>query len=265
MALQDAQASAKDLKFEPIAVRHSPMEARALLTREQQLCHGISPWLSPLAMVLTQDVTLKGFFGGVSVLDREHLPLQGPVLLAPTHRSRWDSLLLPYAAGRRVSGRDCRFMVTLDEMQGLQGWLLRRLGCFAVNQSQPSLTSLRFAVDLLKAGQQLVVFPEGRIKRDSDTGIELQQGLARLARLAHSQGVHVPVIPVGLAYEHRPARWCDRAAVCFGPPLPVAERGRDGAQVFSQALAEAMARVERRACAAIRAQPALPVATVGAP
>ena len=229
----------------------------APLLREQRLCNGISPWLSPLAMVLTQDVALRLFFAGVRVLDRQHLPLQGPVLLAPTHRSRWDSLLLPHAAGRRVSGRDCRFMVTVDEMQGLQGWLLRRLGCFAIDQSQPSLTSLRFAVDLLKAGQQLVVFPEGRIKRDRDTAIHVHLGLARLARLAHSQGVMVPVVPVGLAYRHRPARWGDRCAVCFGPALEVAAWGREGAQAFSQELAQAMERAERKACAAIGAQPAL--------
>ena len=232
-------------------VGHTPLQ------REQRLCNGISPWLSPLAMVLTQDLALRQFFGPIRVLDRQHLPLQGPVLLAPTHRSRWDALLLPHAAGRRVSGRDCRFMVTVDEMQGLQGWLLRRLGCFAIDQNQPSLTSLRYAVDLLKAGQQLVVFPEGRIKRDRDTGIDVHLGLARLARLAHSQGVNVPVVPVGLAYQHRPARWRDRAAVCFGPSLAVAAWGREGAQCFSHSLARAMEAAERKACAAIGALPAL--------
>ena len=105
----------------------SPMAAAgtasvALTEREKSLCNGINPWLAPVAMVLTQDVALKGFFGGgLRVLGRENLPHEGPVLLAPTHRSRWDALMLPYAAGRRVSGRDCRFMVTSDEMTGLQG------------------------------------------------------------------------------------------------------------------------------------------------
>ncbi|MEB3234509.1 MAG: 1-acyl-sn-glycerol-3-phosphate acyltransferase [Cyanobacteriota bacterium] len=227
------------------------------MTREQQLCNGISPWLSPLAMVITQDVVLRQFFRAITVLDGHHLPKAGPLLLAPTHRTRWDSLLLPHAAGRRVSGRDCRFMVTLDEMQGVQGWLLRRLGCFAVNQRHPSLQSLRYAVELLAQGQQLVVFPEGRIKRDEQHPIRLHQGLARLALLARSQGVTVPVVPVGLAYQHRPARWRDRAAVCFGPPLRVDGRGRDDAVALSQQLAEAMEHCERRACRAIGARPAL--------
>ena len=118
----------------------------ALTAREKSLCNGINPWLAPVAMVLTQDVALKGFFGGgLTVLGRENLPDDGPVLLAPTHRSRWDALMLPHAAGRRVTGRDCRFMVTSDEMTGLQGWFLHRLGCFPVNPRKPAAASLRFA------------------------------------------------------------------------------------------------------------------------
>ncbi len=252
----------RDLEAQPVnpqlvnaqLVNSQPVNA---LQRERSVCNGISPWLSPLAMVVTQDLALRHFFRSVTVLNRSHLPLQGPVLLAPTHRSRWDALLLPHAAGRRVSGRDCRFMVTLDEMRGLQGWFLQRLGCFAVNQSHPSLASLRYAVDLLKAGQQLVVFPEGRIKRDEDTPIRLHQGLARLALLAASKGVEVPVLPVGLAYAHRPARFQDQAAVCFGAPLRVEGQGREAALRFSHQLACAMELVERQACASIAARPAL--------
>jgi len=235
------------------------------MTREQQLCNGISPWLTPLAMVVTQDLALRTFFRSVSVLGGQHLPSGGPLLLAPTHRSRWDSLLLPHAAGRRVSGRDCRFMVTIDEMHGLQGWLLRRLGCFAVNQSRPSLLSLRYAVELLQQGQQLVVFPEGRIKRDEETPIRLHQGLARLALLARSQGMDVPIVPIGLAYQHRPARWRDRAALCFGEALRIDGRGRDAAGAFNQGLALAMEQCERRACAAIDARPALRAEAAGYP
>jgi len=125
----------------------------ALITaRERSVCNGVSPWLAPLAMVLTQDLALPGFFGRVAVRGREQLPRSGAVLLAPTHRARWDALLLPHAAGRRVTGRDCRFMVTRDEMEGSQGWLLQRLGCFPVDQGRPTLASLRLAVNLLERG-----------------------------------------------------------------------------------------------------------------
>jgi 1-acyl-sn-glycerol-3-phosphate acyltransferase len=218
--------------------------------RERSLCNGISPWLSPVAMVVTIDLVLQGYFGELTVLDREHLPRDGAVLLAPTHRARWDALMLPWAAGRRVTGRDCRFMVTADEMKGLQGWFLYRLGCFPVNQGRPTLASLRFSVELLACGQQLVVFPEGRIRRE-DGPIRLHQGLARLALLAASQGVDVPVVPVGIAYGHADPRPGDRAALCFGRPLRAAGQGRQAALDFSAELAAAMESAEQAARAVV--------------
>ena len=218
----------------------------AISSRESSLCNGISPWLSPLAMVVTIDLVLKGYFGELKVLGREHLPKDGAVLLAPTHRARWDALMLPWAAGRRITGRDCRFMVTADEMQGLQGWFLHRLGCFPVNQGRPTLASMRFTVELLAAGQQLVVFPEGRIRRE-DGPIRLHQGLARLALLAASQGVDVPVVPVGIAYGHPNPRLGDGASLCFGAHLRAAGQGREAALAFGAEVAAAMESAEQAA------------------
>lgn len=230
----------------------SPPLTAGLRRRERGLGTGISPWLAPLAMVVTQDLVLPAYFRRIVVLGREHLPASGPVLLAPTHKSRWDALLLPHAAGRRVSGRDCRFMVTRDEMRGLQGWLLQRLGCFPVNQARPSALSLRYAVDLLAAGDQLVVFPEGQIRRQPlQPEQRLHQGLARLALLAAGKGVPVPVLPVGIAYGHAWPRPFDRAAVSFGTPLwieaPAEAEARRAALAFTHRLARAMAEQEQRA------------------
>jgi 1-acyl-sn-glycerol-3-phosphate acyltransferase len=218
--------------------------------REALVCRGISPWLAPVAMVATQDLVLPLWFRSIRVEGRELLPATGPVLLAPTHKARWDALLLPHAAGRRVTGRDCRFMVTIDEMRGLQGWFLQRLGCFPVNQARPSLASLRYAVDLLAAGEQLVVFPEGRIRREQGP-IRLHQGLARLALLAAGRGVTVPVVPVGLAYTHASPRPCDRASVHFGAPMWIRGEGRDAAQEFTQELAAALTLLDAQATASL--------------
>jgi 1-acyl-sn-glycerol-3-phosphate acyltransferase len=236
----------------PTASHHLPNTAarNGISLRESTLCNGVSPWLSPLAMVVTQDLALRTYFAGVTVLGSDHLPRTGPVLLAPTHRARWDALLLPHAAGRRVTGRECRFMVTKDEMVGLQGWFLHRLGCFPVNQGRPTLASLRLAIDLLSRGQQLVVFPEGRIQRQ-DGPIHLRQGLARLSQLAEGQGVSVTVVPVGLAYGHAVPRFGDRAAVCFGPSLHTAGQGRQAALAFTKELARAMGSAEQAARAAV--------------
>ena len=235
----------------PDSLPSSPKPPPGGLTpRETTLRNGISPWLAPLAVMVTEDFALPAFFSGVKVLGREHLPAHGPVLLAPTHRARWDALLLPYAAGRRVTGRDCRFMVTIDEMAGLQGWFLHRLGCFAVDQGRPTMVSLRLAIDLLAKSQQVVVFPEGRIERQ-DGAIQLHQGLARLALLAEGQGVAVSVVPVGIGYSQSIPRPGDQAALCFGPPLRPTGQGRERARAFTAELAEAMRSAEQAARATV--------------
>ena len=117
-------------------------------------------------MLVTQDIVLKFFFSKKKVINNDFsIPTNTSIILAPTHRSRWDGLLLTMAMSRRVTKKDCRFMVTKSEMRGIQGWFLKRLGCFSINQLSPSLSTLRFAVNLIEKGEQLVVFPEGKINK----------------------------------------------------------------------------------------------------
>ncbi len=201
-------------------------------------------------MFTTQDIVLSNYFRERIVIGSENLPMEGAVLLAPTHRARWDGLMLTMAAGRRVTSRDCRFMVTRTEMTGIQGWFLQRLGCFPVDQLRPSLTTLRFAIDLMVEGQQLVVFPEGRINR-TEKPIRLKQGLARLAQLADSKGVNVHVVPVGLGYSEAKPRPFSKAAICFSEPMRVEGIGRQAAKNFNLELAERMNSAEQAALLAV--------------
>ncbi len=222
----------------------------ALEKRENNLCLGVDPFWGSLAMVVTQDLVLSNYFRHRIVLGSEFLPKTGAVVLAPTHRARWDALMLPMAAGRRVTGRDCRFMVTITEMTGVQGWFLNRLGCFPVNQSRPSLSSLRYAIDLLLDGQQLVVFPEGKINRTSKA-VKLHQGLARLSLLAQGKGVQVPVVPVGLGYSEIRPRLFSSAAICFGEPIKVQGSDKEDIKNFNEDLANRMQSAEQAALLAV--------------
>ena len=132
-----------------------------------------------IAMFVTQDIVMKLFFCDKKIINNNLLiPNDSAIILAPTHRSRWDGLILTMAMGRRVTKKDCRFMVTKSEMKGIQGWFLKRLGCFSINQLSPSLSALRYAVNLIATKKQLVVFPEGRINKYGRK-IELKEGLYR--------------------------------------------------------------------------------------
>ena len=90
----------------------------------------VSPWLARLIYPLGCYVVLPVYFGRITVSGQENIPRTGPVIVAPTHRSRWDALIVPYAVGRLASGRDLHFMVSANETRGVQGWFISRMGDF---------------------------------------------------------------------------------------------------------------------------------------
>ena len=182
----------------------------------------ISPWLMPVVYPLGRFLVLPSYFGNIRVYGREHLPTDGPVILAPTHRARWDALMIPFAAGRHVTGRDPRFMVSADEVVGVQGWFIRRLGGFPVDTRRPSIASLRHGVELLRQGEMLVIFPEGGIYRDGEVHPH-KPGLGRLAIQAHTSNPlgNLRVVPMSLHYDPSCPKWGCDVEIRIGQPLAV--------------------------------------------
>lgn len=194
-----------------------------------------SPVLTPLAYFLGRHLVVPAYFGPVTITGQQRVPTSGPVILAPTHRARWDSILLPYAVGRPTTGRDLRFMVTADEVRGLQGWFIRRLGGFAVNVRRPTVASLRYGIDLLLEGEMLVIYPEGGIRRD-DRVYGLKPGLARLAVQAEAarSDLGLQVLPVDMFYGEAYPGWRCPVQIHIGEPLLVQSylKGQDTPEVL---------------------------------
>ena len=207
----------------------------------------IQSFLAVLAMWLTQDIVLRFFFRKKIIEGKEYLnTVDGPMIIAPTHRSRWDGLILTFAIGRRVTNRDCRFMVTTPEMKGLQGWFLKRLGCFSINQKSPSLFSLRYAIELIFSKNQLVIFPEGKITKNNKK-LKLKQGLFRLAKLARKKGEPIKIVPIGIAYDNIKPKFRDRFAICIGKPFNLDDFSNISPDDFNSHLKLCIQKAEERA------------------
>ena len=209
--------------------------------------HEINPILGLIAMFITQDVVMKLFFKEKKIVKNNFsMPFDSSVILAPTHRSRWDGLILTMAMGRRVTKKDCRFMVTKSEMRGIQGWFLKRLGCFSINQLSPSLSVLRFAVNLIVKKKQLVVFPEGKINKYGNK-IALKEGLFRLARLATKKTSLITIIPIGIAYSEVSPKFRSKVSLCFGEPFIINGNINITINEFNELLSERMIEAEKEA------------------
>ena len=196
-------------------------------------------------MFFTQDIVLRFFFSKKKIINNNFsIPINSSIILAPTHRSRWDGLLLTMAMGRRVTKKDCRFMVTKSEMRGIQGWFLKRLGCFSINQLSPSLSALRYAIDLIKKGEQLVVFPEGKINKYGKK-LVLKEGLYRLARLAAKQTTSIYIVPIGIAYSKVHPNFRGEFCLSLGQPIDMKDNLNLNIKEFNKFLHKKMIKEEK--------------------
>ena len=196
-------------------------------------------------MFVTQDIVIKLFFSEIKIKNEGFsIPKNSSIILAPTHRSRWDGLILTKAMGRRVTNKDCRFMVTKSEMKGVQGWFLRRLGCFSIDQLSPSLSVLRYAVNLIIKKNQLVVFPEGKINKYGKK-LKLKEGLYRLALMAAKKTNSIFIIPIGIAYSQVSPKIRDKVSLCFGEPLFVNKNPDLSIEDFNKILNQRMHKAEK--------------------
>jgi 1-acyl-sn-glycerol-3-phosphate acyltransferase len=184
----------------------------------------ILPWFTKGIYFLGAKIVIPFYFRQIKITGQENIPSSNPVIIAPMHRSRWDALLIPYATGKLVTGKDLHFMVSANEMKGLQGWVISRVGGFPINTEHPGSDSLRHSVELLCQGEMIVIFPEGGIFRDQEIH-KLKPGVARIAlevdKAKPESGIKI--LPVSIKYSQSiPTKNCD-VEINIGSALNVAD------------------------------------------
>jgi 1-acyl-sn-glycerol-3-phosphate acyltransferase len=122
----------------------------------------------------------------------QHIPTDGPLIIAPNHVTFADPVLVWLPIHLRV-----HFMAwdALFKIPGFS-WVIRRLRAFPVQLESADPRSTREAVRLLQTGQSVMIFPEGGRSTDG----RLQRFRPGAFRLASS--LQVPVLPVTILGGH---------------------------------------------------------------
>jgi 1-acyl-sn-glycerol-3-phosphate acyltransferase len=122
----------------------------------------------------------------------ENIPSVGPLIIAPNHVTFADPVMVWIPVRLRV-----HFMAwdALFDVWGLS-WLIRRLRAFPVQLESADSRAIRETVRLLRAGQAVMIFPEGGRAPDG----RLQPFYQGAFRLACS--LNVPVLPVTILGGH---------------------------------------------------------------
>jgi 1-acyl-sn-glycerol-3-phosphate acyltransferase len=126
---------------------------------------------------------------------REHVPSEGPAILASNHLSFSDSIFMPLMVKRRVT-----FVAKQEYFtgRGLKGWLTRMFfvgtGTIPVDRSggRAAQAAIGTGLRVLREGELFGIYPEGTRSPDG----RLYRGKTGVARLALESGA--PVIPVAM-------------------------------------------------------------------
>ena len=103
-----------------------------------------------------------GILHPTTVEGLENLPKSG-ALLCPNHASNWDPVLLGIALP--VNYR--LFAMGKSELFKYRpiAWIMRHLGAFPVNRGGTDINAVKTAIDVIKRGDNLLVFSEGTVIR----------------------------------------------------------------------------------------------------
>jgi 1-acyl-sn-glycerol-3-phosphate acyltransferase len=124
----------------------------------------------------------------LSRIGLEHVPTDGPYIVAANHRSFLDPFIIAVIARRPL------YYVAKRELfeKRWQGWLLNALGAFPVDRGAGDQEMLTTARAILARGDSVLMFPEGTRIRPGALG-RPRRGVGRLALEAG-----VPVVPVAV-------------------------------------------------------------------
>ena len=175
----------------------------------------------------------------VEVHGRQHVPRSGPFVLAPVHRSNLDTLISGCVVRRRLRfmGKDSLWRYAPA------GKLFTSLGGFPVHRGAPDREALRVCEEALRAGEPVVLFPEGT-RQSGPIVAPILDGAVFVAARAG-----VPVVPVGIGGSEwampkgskgiRPVK----IVAVVGPPIPPPARS-EGGRVPRRAVAELTERLQ---------------------
>ena len=159
----------------------------------------------------------------------ENIPREGGFVLAANHVSNFD----PWALGLPVfPERFLRFMAKSELFWWPLGPFIASAGAFKVRRGAADAEAIATAVDLVRRGETVVMFPEGTRQKKGIVKKHRPRAHTGAARIARDAGA--PVVPAAISGTDRLARLA-QVKVAYGMPIePVDDAEETTARVMAE-------------------------------
>ena len=170
------------------------------------------------------------------VIGAENVPKEGAMIMAANHMSNWDPPILGTYLPRTVG-----YMAKEELFKpAIAGAIIKSLNAFPVKRGASDRGAIKMALNILKKGLCLGIFPEGTRSRDGKLH-KAQAGVSLIAAMSKA-----PVVPTALIGTNK--IWSKeekfpQQTIVFGEPIYYEGKSNDKAALeeFSQ---EIMKKIE---------------------
>ena len=134
-------------------------------------------------------------------------------ILCPNHRSNFDSffVLMAYGFGKKMT------IMAKQELfsNPLFTWFFKQIGAFPVDRGNADMTAINNAIEEVKGGRGMLLFPEGARGASDEMG-KVKTGAFLIAAKSGAD-----IIPMRIIYPNkdRKAHWFGKVVIKIGQPM----------------------------------------------
>ncbi len=163
------------------------------------------PILRPIAVFL-----LKVLYR-IEIVNKDNIPKAGPFIFVGNHKHNYDFISLISATRRTVH------FLAKRELMDKYGWLFGKLGIIPVDRSTKNKEAVSQAVDMLKNGEVIAIFPEGTFNKTEYIVKPFKYGAVKIASEADC-----PIVPFAIVGEYKLFK--KGLKIIFGKPFLVSDK-----------------------------------------
>lgn len=146
------------------------------------------------------------------IINKAVIPKDGPILIVGNHKHVYDQCLTIMATKRVI-----HYMAKKEYFDSKMGWFFRMVGCISVNRQIKDNIAVETALDILKNGGAIGLFPEGTRNKTHDVFLlPFKFGTVSMASKTGAT-----IVPFGLTGDYKFRS--KNLTIRYGTPFKVGE------------------------------------------
>lgn len=154
-------------------------------------------------------VPIFKFWYRPTIIGKENIPKDGPILIVGNHKHLYDQCLAIIATKRPI-----HYMAKKEYFDGRHAWFFKLVGCIPVDRSKKDNNATSLALEVLKNGYALGLFPEGTRNKTDQFLLSFKYGAVSMAHKTDSL-----IVPFGITGDYKFRS--KNLTIRFGKPFKV--------------------------------------------